>query len=195
MSKIHMKLLTLLALVFLINACAPAEPEYSAAELQLTINAAVSLTSAAQTAAAPAATALPPTATLPAPTDAPTNTASPLPTSSVAVVFTPGGLFDAAKRAEFYARIINPYIAYYANLAATEGYPALVSINIQTFDLADYPYGADAIFSNEGYEGWLIAETGGVVNYWIPECINGPCPLSADFVTNFPDIAATVGAP
>ena len=82
-----------------------------------------------------------------------------------------------------------------------ESSPGEISTNshrkthIQTFDTPGYPYGADAIFDNGGYEGWLIGETAGVVNYWIPECMDSPCPLSPDFVSAFPDIAATVGAP
>jgi hypothetical protein len=112
----------------------------------------------------------------------------------VVVIFTPGGLFNEAKRAEFYARIINPYIDYYAELAQNENYPNLVSLNIQTYELEDYPFGADAIFDNEGYEGWLIAETDGLVNVWAPDCMNGPCPLSQEYINNYPDTAATVQA-
>lgn len=195
MPRIRPLFIIIFTLVITLNACAPPTP--SPEELQQTIDVAVGLTALAQTDAAPTQTAPPPMDTntpLP-PTEAPTESPAPTATSSVAVVFTPGGLFDEAKRAEFYARIINPYIAYYAHLSATEGYPNLVSINIQTFDLADYPFGADAIFDNGGYEGWLIGETGGVVNYWIPECMDSPCPLSPAFATAFPDIAATVGAP
>lgn len=111
------------------------------------------------------------------------------------VVFIPGGLFDAAKRAEFYARIINPYIDY--NREQTTMYPelaSLVSIAIETFDTPGYPYGAEAIFDNGGYAGWLISETGGVVDLWVPDCMDGPCPLSPEFISNYPDIAATVQA-
>ena len=195
MSRMRPILIVMFTFALVLSACAPPAP--SPEELQQTIDVAVGLTALAQTGAAPTASLPPPADTntpLP-PTEAPTDTPAPSATSSVAVVFTPGGLFDEAKRAEFYARIINPYIAYHAPLSATEGYPNLVSINIQTFDLADYPYGADAIFDNGGYEGWLIGESGGVVNYWIPECMDSPCPLSPAFATAFPEIAATVGAP
>lgn len=185
-------LLLTLTLLIILSACAPGAPQPSDAEIQQTVEIVVALTALAQnaadTAAAPTAT-LAPSAVPPSDTPLPSDTPEAGP--EVVVIFTPGGLFDAAKRAEFYARIINPYIDYYAELAQTEGYPHLVSLNVQTFDTPGFPYGIDAIFDNEGYEGWLVTESSGVVDYWVPECINGPCPLSQDFIDAYPDIAAT----
>ena len=196
-------LIIALALTLILSACAPAAPSYSDAEIQQTVEIVVALTAlalnATDTAAAPPPTSPPstsppstsPPSTSPPPTPTPPPPTNPPAAATVVVIFTPGGLFDDAKRAEFYARIINPYIDYYAELAQSQNYPNLVSINIQTFDTPGYPYGADAIFDNQGYEGWLIAETGGVVDVWIPECINGPCPLTQDFIDAYPEIAAT----
>ncbi len=195
-------LLFALTFAIILSACAPQAPQLSQQEIQQTIEIVVALTSLAQDAAQPQAptvaapTSVPPTAsapTSPPPTLAPTN---PPPAPSVAVVFIPGGLFDAAKRAEFVARIIDPYIDYNNDVSyANPGLPTLVSITIETYDNPGYPYGANAVYDNGGYEGWLIAETGGVVDLWIPDCMGGPCALSPHFILNYPDIAATVQAP
>ncbi len=186
MSKLRRILFTLLALSFILAACAPADPAPSDEELQQTIEVVVALTQLAQNVATEA-----PTQT-PAATDAaPTSTVAPVAGSSVVVVFTPGGLFDDAKRAEFHARLLDPFIQYYADLSASGDHPALVSINVQTFDDPDYPYSADAIFDGGGYIGFLITETDGLITLWVPECMGGACPLSDTFRDAFPDIAAT----
>ena len=182
MSKSRPISMILLALFLLPNACAPATPEISEAELQQTVEVVVALTALAQNATAPASTVTPQPPTI-----------TPEPTASVAVVFTPGGLFSDAKRAEFHARIINPFIDYYADLHASGDIGRLVSINVQTMDTPDYPYGIDAIFEGGGYIGFLITETAGVVDLWLPDCM-GPCPFSEDFKGSYPDLVATVEA-
>ncbi len=201
MTRSRIILVFALSLATILSACVPPAPQPSQQEIQQTIEIVVALTALAQnaaqeqapTAAAPSEippSAAPPTSPPPAPA---TATLEPAP--SVVVVFMPGGLFDAAKRAEFTARIINPYIDYNNEEAAL--YPelaSLVSITIETYNTEGYPYGANAIYDNGGYEGWLISETAGVVDLWIPDCMNGPCQLSPAFSINHPDIAATVQA-
>lgn len=194
MSKSRSFFVSSIALALILSACAPSPAEPSAEELQQTIEVAVALTALAHTAAvSPSAEPSPATDTPEAPTAAPPS-ATPEATSSVVVIFTPGGLFDEAKRAEFYARLLNPFIDYYAERTVGDNHPRLVSINVQTFDSPEYPYGVDAIFEEGVYIGFLVTETGGVVNLWVPDCMNGPCPLSQDFINNYPDVAATVQA-
>ncbi len=185
-----------LSLVIILSACAPPAPQPSQQEIQQTIEIVVALTSLADNAAqeSPPTEAAPSTAAPTSPPPSP-EIATLEPPSSVVVVFMPGGLFDAAKRAEFYERIINPYMDYNNEQAAL--YPelaSLVTITIETFDTPGYPYGAEAIYDNGGYEGWLISETAGLVDLWIPDCMNGPCPLSEEFISNYPNISATIQA-
>lgn len=138
------------------------------------------------TALAPADTEAPAVET----TAAPTSTAAPTDSGpEPVIVFQPGGLFTEDQRSILLTRVVNPFILYHQGL---EGHPPLVSISIEPSSaLADYPYSANAIFETGITAGWLIHASGGVVDWWLPECM-GPCPLSDAFRTAYPEIVGTL---
>jgi hypothetical protein len=118
---------------------------------------------------------------------APTETATAEVVSTPVVVYQPAGLFSDAERAILQTRVIEPYIHYHADLA---DHPPLVSLNMEPSDsLADFPYSANAIFGEGITNGFLIHATGGVVDWWVPDCL-GPCPVSDSFRAAYPEIMA-----
>ena len=52
-----------------------------------------------------------------------------------------------------------------------------------------YPYLANAIFKSGVTNGFTIAKNGGVIDWWVPECM-GPCPFSATFRSRYPEIVS-----
>lgn len=141
--------------------------------------------------AAQVLTALAPAATTEAPpeTAAPTHTSAPVSGAEPVIVFQPGGLFSDDERNLLLTRVVNPFILYHQEV---EGHPPLVSISIEpSSSLADYPYSANAIFETGITAGWLVHATGGVVDWWLPECL-GPCILSDAFRTAYPEIVSTL---
>ncbi len=171
-----------LVCILLLGACAPA---LSQQDIQGTVEIMLALTSLAETSAAPA------TETPAAPTAeaAPTSTAEP-PTAEPAgpeVVFLAEGSFSADEKAQLMARVVEPFIHYYRDLAE---HPPLLTLTIEKYDgLAGYVYTAQAIFEGGGNIGWLVSASGGLVDWWIPECM-GACPLSASFRAAYPEIVA-----
>lgn len=175
-----MKLRPIFAVLFLtaftLSACAPAVSE---ADLQSTIEIALALTALAETSAAPA----PPAEATDAPTVAPATEAP----ASPEVVFLAEGSFSAEEKAQIMGRVVEPFTLYYHDLA---DHPPLLTITIEKYDgLASYPYSAQAIFETGIYSSWLVPATGGLVDWWIPECM-GPCPLSDEFRAAYPEIVA-----
>lgn len=173
-------LLILTALI--LSACTPVSEQ----DFQSTIEIAIALTALAETAAAPApteATAAPTAeataeAVLPPPTEA---------SSGPEVVFLAEGSFSTEEKAEVRARLIEPFILYYHDLAE---HPRLLTITIEpSSSLPDYPYAANAIFETGVYASWLVHVSGGVVDWWLPECMD-VCPLSDDFRAAYPEIVA-----
>ena len=186
-----------LALLLLLDACAGGPDEDQAATLvAVAVEAALTETAAAAPAdggedpAPPASEAPPPAATTaatdPPPTDAP-PTASPA--STPVVVFQAAGSFSDAEKNILRERVILPFIHYHADL---ENHPAMVSMSIEhSASLADYPYAASAIFEEGITSGFLIHATGGVVDWWYPECLVA-CEFSAPFRAAYPEIIAIV---
>lgn len=124
-------------------------------------------------------------AAAPAPTEpAPTATVS-----TPAVVFQAAGSFSDAEKDILRQRVILPFIHYHADLPE---HPAMASLSIEkSSSLADFPYSANAIFEGGVTIGFLIHATGGVVDWWIPDCL-GPCPISDSFRAAYPEIMAII---
>lgn len=178
-TRLGFAIAALLALI--LSACAPS---LTRQDLQGTIEISIALTALAQTAAAPAATtAAPVIATVEPTTEPPVPVATGATTGPEVVYLDVYG--DA--QAQIRGRVVEPFILYYRT---TPDYPRIVSITIETVpDVADYPYKAEAIFEGGGNAGWLIRVTGGVVDWWLPECM-GPCPFSDEFRAAYPEIVA-----
>jgi hypothetical protein len=175
--------LILIAIVltsFVLSACAPSLTQQ---DLQGTIEISIALTALAQTAAAPAATTAAPVIATIQPTTEPPAPVDTEPSSPEVVYLDVFG--DA--QAQIQGRVVEPFILYYRT---TPDYPHIVSITIETVpDVADYPYKAEAIFEGGGNAGWLIHVTGGLVDWWIPECMD-VCPMSDEFRAAYPEIVA-----
>ena len=117
----------------------------------------------------------------------PTETATVEAVSTPVVVYQSAGLFSDADKAILQTRVIEPYIRYHADLA---DHPPLVSLSIEpSASLADYPFSANAIFAEGITNGFLIHATGGVADWWVPDCL-GPCPISDSFRAAYPEIVA-----
>jgi len=127
----------------------------------------------------------------PPPTDAPATAPAPAADAGPAVVFIPPGVFSDADRDEIMRKVVNPFMHYYRDLAAG-GHPSLVSIAIEPYtgDPA-WKYGADAIFEGEVYISWLMPVTGGVLDWWLPECM-GTCEVSEGFRAAYPEIMSII---
>lgn len=166
-------LLQLAIMAMALVACAGGSPD--PAEVA-TLVAAQQKTDAAD--AAPATTAAPLASTEPS--------AEALPSLELPeVVFTPGGLFTDEDRDLIMARVIGPFIHYYADL---EDQPQMLTVHVQPFDDDPaWPYSAEAIFAGGGYIGWLLPVTDGALDWWLPDCM-GPCELSDSFRASYPEI-------
>jgi hypothetical protein len=178
--------LILIAVIFTSLALSACAPSLTPQELQGTIEISIALTALAQTAAAPASTTAAPASTAEStsePTIAPATEAP----AGPEVVFLAEGSFSADGKTQIRTRVVEPFILYYRT---TPDYPHIVSITIETVpDVADYPYKAEAIFEGGGNAGWLIHVTGGLVDWWIPDCMD-VCPLSDEFRAAYPEIVA-----
>ena len=174
----HISIFILLFCAVTLGACAP---QLSEQDIQGTVQIVIALTALAQTNSAPTSTATSEAAVAPSETMAPTQT----PAEPVVVYLDVFG--DA--QAQIQTRVIAPFILYYRDIP---DYPDLVSVTIQTVpDVPGYPYKAEAIFQTGITAGWLIGVQGGLVDWWLPECMGG-CSFSADFRSTYPEIVGTM---
>jgi hypothetical protein len=165
---------------FLLGACAPA---FSEQDIQGTVQIMVALTALAQTQAAPAATDTLAAATA---TAEPILAATTETSASPVVVFQ--DIFGDAE-AQIRTRVVEPFVLYYRDLA---DYPTLLTITISIVpDVAGYPYKAEAIFETGITAGWLIGVQGGLVDWWLPECMYS-CGFSDAFRAVYPEIVGTM---
>jgi len=164
----------------ILSSCGGA-PALSQQDLQGTLQIMMALTALAQqTQAPPAATDTPLVATA-EPTLAPSET----PAGPQVVFIDIGGDAEAQIR----ARVVNPFILYYQDQPDT---PRLVSITIELVpDVPGYPYKAEAIFETGITNGFLIGVQGGLVDWWLPECMNS-CGFSDSFRAAYPEIVGTM---
>ena len=104
------------------------------------------------------------------------------------VVFNPGGAFNPATKNEITKKIVEPYLDYQKDqkkvLISFE-----VAENLIPETKATYPYTAQGIFIGGAVEGFVF---GKAIDWWLPECL-GPCPLSENFKTKYPEIAKKLG--
>jgi len=171
-----------ITLSLLLAACGPT---LSQADILATAEILQALTALAESGAAPVATAGPaePTPTAESPTAEP-----PAPTEMPAgpeVVFLAAGSFSADEESQLRTRVIEPFIHYYRDLS---GHPALLTLTIQKESgISGYPYSAQAVFETGINNGWLISASGGLVDWWLPECMVA-CTFSDSFRAAYPEI-------
>ncbi len=178
--KIRLVFILSLLAALALGACAPA---VSQQDIQGTVQIMLALTALAQTQAAPAATD-----TLAA--DTATSEPSPAPATETpqepVVVFQ--DIFGDAE-AQLRTRVVEPFILYYRDLA---DYPRLLTITISIVpDVPGYPYKAEAIFETGVTAGFLIGVQGGLVDWWLPECMVS-CAFSDAFRAAYPEIVGTM---
>jgi len=102
------------------------------------------------------------------------------------VVFEPqlGDYF--ADKAQLQARVVDPFLDYYADENG-EGYLVSLSISENKFESkTTYPYSGNAIFKNGGTAGFAIMKTGSVISWWQPDCMK--CKFSPSFKAKYPEI-------
>jgi hypothetical protein len=179
--KNRVALIVTLVSLLLLSACAPA---LSQQDIQGTVEIIMALTALAEQTQAPpvvteTATIAPATAepTLEPPTETP---------QGPVVVFQ--DIFGDAE-AQIRTRVVEPFVLYYRDLA---DYPALLTITISIVpDVAGYPYKAEAIFATGITAGFLIGVQGGLVDWWLPECMYS-CGFSDAFRGAYPEIVGTM---
>ena len=100
------------------------------------------------------------------------------------VVYDRQGLLIDADKSKIEERLIAPYTDYYKDLNRP-----LVAISIEVPEKVGEPFIASGIFGGEytGTEGFIFGEREGNIDYWIPTCM-GPCPLTDEFKTKYPEI-------
>ena len=112
-------------------------------------------------------------------------TATSMPVSKPAVVFQPGGSFDAQTKSQIQARVIDPFIDFHID-------EPIASIRIETNTKSDpilFPYLFDAIFTSGANTGFVITKTDGQINWFVPECMNN-CQFSDAFKAKYPEIVS-----
>lgn len=124
--------------------------------------------------------------TTPSPSVSPTPTA----TSKPIVVFEAEGSFSQTEKNELYAKVINPYIDYYAELPEEILLTITISKNLQA-NKDVYPYSVKTIFKNGGNAGFMVMKDGTAIAWWLPDCMDS-CNLSAAFKAKYPEIDAKV---
>lgn len=176
------KRIAIFALVstILLGACAPA---VSQQDIQGTVQIMLALTALAQTQAAPSATN-----TVAADTATAEPSLAPATQTPQAPVVVFQDIFGDAE-AQIRGRVVEPFILYYRDLA---DYPRLLTITISVVpDVPGYPYKAEAIFETGVTAGWLIGVQGGLVDWWLPECMYS-CEFSDAFRAAYPEIVGTM---
>lgn len=96
------------------------------------------------------------------------------------------GAYPAGDAEELRERVANPYLDYNTETRPGEVVSLTISQNLQA-SKASYPYQANAVFSNGGYEGFLISKSNGHIDFWHPECM-GECVFSDSFKAKYPEI-------
>jgi hypothetical protein len=170
-----------MATALILSACggAPTLSQQDLLETAVILQALTALAEAEDTATPAPATPEPAaTEATPAPSDTP---------EGPVVVFLAAGSFSADEDAQIRSRVVNPFTHYYRDL---EGHPPLVSFTVEKISgVAGYPYSANAIFETGINAGFLISASGGVVDWWLPECMVA-CSFSDSFRAAYPEIVA-----
>lgn len=102
------------------------------------------------------------------------------------VVIEAEGAFPPEDVTQIKSRVIQPYIDFKNDTQPGE----VVSIQVSQNPHAsknEFPYLFDAIYKNGGNEGFVIGKTNGLINWYIPECLNG-CQFSESFTAKYPEI-------
>ena len=179
-----------ITLSLLLAACAP---PLSQTDILATAEILQALTALAETGAAPAATASPAEPTAEPATAEPPTAEPPAPTETPAgpeVVFVAAGSFSADEVNQLQTRVIDPFVHYYRDLA---DHPPLLTLTIRKESgISGYPFSGEAIFETGINSGWLISASGGVVDWWLPECMVA-CTFSDSFRAAYPEIVAAAG--
>ena len=112
----------------------------------------------------------------------PTITPSPTQENSFPIVYEAAGSFSASEKNQIQEKVINPFVDYYKDLDQE-----IASITISKSTTAGYPYALSGIFKSGVNNSFLIKASGGIVDWWYPECM-GECPFSEEFKTKYSEI-------
>lgn len=107
------------------------------------------------------------------------------------VVFEPAGSFPETLKADFIARMVDPYVDYNFGLSSQETKYLPIVIMIEVNNIPEtkktYPYLFTAISRAGTVTGVAVRLTDGRPDWWVPECL-GPCPFNESFKTAYPEI-------
>lgn len=91
--------------------------------------------------------------------------------------------------AQLQVKVVEPFILYHRDIPG----PRLLTLRLEIQEGVDgYPYKAEAIFEEGITSGWLVAVSGGNVDWWLPECMVA-CTFSDTFRAAYPEIVAAAG--
>ncbi len=105
-----------------------------------------------------------------------------------AVVFTPGGLFNEALKAELNRKVVNPMKDYeLSNISNPNDLVAIVVEKLQP-PSAGYIYSISSYYQNNGSGGFLYGnEADGSIPIWIPDCM-GKCQFTESYSQKYPEV-------
>lgn len=103
------------------------------------------------------------------------------------VTFEAEGQFTTQDKEKLYSYLINPFFDY-NNEKEIEYIAMIISKYKPTESYLDYDYEVMAIHKNGGTQGFLYSSK----QYWLPDCIDGPCPLTEAFKAKYPQITTLV---
>lgn len=102
------------------------------------------------------------------------------------VVFEAEGAFPSGVVSQIRSKVVEPFIDFKKDNQPGELVSVQVSLNPHP-SKNEFPYLLNAIYKNGGNEGFVIRQTNGVIDWYIPECLNG-CQFSEEFSTKYPEI-------
>lgn len=108
------------------------------------------------------------------------------PSQTPVVVWSPSGAIPQADKDQIQARIIDPFIDYYAEQSQGQLLTLTVSVNTQPSNTT-YPYLVQAIFDTGTNQGFTIERSSGQLQWWHPDCLGG-CEFSAEFEATYPQV-------
>jgi hypothetical protein len=103
----------------------------------------------------------------------------------VTIAYERAGLFEGTEKSDIETKIIEPYIYYMNNVEGSELDAVVVDKYPADERPAGYWFSILGITYNGGTNGWLEG-SGGVIDYWKPECME-TCQLTQAYVDAYPN--------
>jgi hypothetical protein len=101
-----------------------------------------------------------------------------------------GGISDADKN-QILQKVINPYADYYRDAGQGTLISLTVTLNTQPNNVA-FPFLGIGTFDTGVKNSFVIERKGADISWWIPQC-QGPCLLTDEFRTKYPEVVKSLG--